>query len=147
MHEIFTLSIVCVGGMYLEEEYAFVTEAPVDATLSDLASLILKTVAFDSNDHLDAFYLGTASSGRQTSLNPDGDWDDDARVFRMTLSEVFPLPKNKKLYYLYDFGASWRFQITKRGKATMGQPGVAYPRIVSETGVKPKEYGEDEDDD
>lgn len=144
MSAIFTLSIECVGGMYLEGPYRFVIEAPVEWALGDLASHILEMVDFEG-DHLAEFYLANGPHGRKTWLTPNGEWAaDDAGVMDIRLSAIFPLPKNKMLYYFYDFGASWRFQITKRGKETRRQPGFEYPRIVSETGLKPKEFGDDE---
>jgi len=144
MSGIFTLSIVCVGGRYLEEPYQFLTKAPVELTLGELASHILEMVNFDRDDHLDQFYLANGIRGQKTWFTPDGEWDDDdAHVMDMQLSAIFPLPKHKKLFYLYDFGASWRFQITKRGKETPSQPKIEYPCTVSETGSKPKEFGDE----
>ena len=146
MSGIFTLSIECVGGRFLKEPYQFVIEAPVELTLGDLASHILWMVDFEEDDHLDEFYVANGLRGKKTWFTPDGEWDDDdAHVMDIKLSKVFPLPRNKMLYYFYDFGASWCFQITKRGKETKSQPKIEYPCIVSETGSKPKEFGDDED--
>jgi hypothetical protein len=143
MSEIFTLSIECVGGRYLREPYQFVIEAPVELTLGDLASLILGMLDFEG-DHLDQFYLANGVRGKKTWFTSDDEWDDDdAHVMDIQLSAIFPLPKHKKLFYLYDFGASWRFQISKRGKATRSRPEIEYPCIVSETGLKPEEFGDD----
>jgi hypothetical protein len=148
MSGIFTLTIKCVGGRYFKEPYQFVIEAPVELTLGDLSSYILSMVDFEEDDHLDEYYLANDTRGKKTWFTPDGEWDeDDAHVMDIRLSEVFPLPKHKKLYYFYDFGASWCFQITKQGKQTEALPVNEYPCIVSETGVKPKECGDDEDED
>lgn len=146
MSGIFTLSIECVGGRYLNEQYQFVTEAPVELTMGDLASHILNVVDFEG-DHLAEFYLANGPRGRKTWLTPNGNWDeaDSARVTDIPLSAVFPLPKNKRLYFFYDFGASWCFQIAKRGKETNRQPEIEYPCVVSETGLKPNEFGDDEE--
>jgi hypothetical protein len=145
MSTFFTLSIECVGGRYFKGPYCFVIEAPVELTLGELASHILGMVDFDG-DHLAEFYLASGPHGRKTWFTRNGEWDeDDAHVFDIALSAIFPLPKNKKLYYFYDFGASWRFQITKSGKEIKCQPGTEYPCIVSDTGLKPTEYGDDED--
>jgi hypothetical protein len=147
MSGIFTLLIECVGGRYLKEAYQFAIEAPVELTLGDLASHILWMVDFEEDDHLDEFYLANGLRGKKTWFTPDGEWDDDEHVMDMQLSAIFPLPKGKKLYYFYDFGASWCFQITKRGKETQSQPELEYPCIVSEAGLKPKEFGDGEDRD
>lgn len=148
MSGIFKLAIECVGGMHLKAPYQFVLEAEVEATLGDLASSILDTLDFEEREHLDEFYLANNERGKRTWLTPDGKWDggdDDGQVMALRLSEIFPLPKNKKLYYFFDFGASWCFQISKQGKQTEALAAAQYPRVVSETGTKPKEFGDDDD--
>ncbi|MES2076917.1 MAG: hypothetical protein V4462_14995 [Pseudomonadota bacterium] len=146
MSAIFKLTIECVGGRYLNAPYHFVMEAPVELALGGLASYILDTIDFEGGDHLDEFYLANNNRGGKTFLTPDGEWsgDDDTHVMEMPLSAVFPTPKNKKLYYLYDFGASWCFQISKQGKQKDALVSTEYPRLVSEHGVKPQEYGDDD---
>lgn len=145
MNTIHTLSIACVAGRYLSEEYRITLEASTDFTLGELASLILDTVDFDG-DHLSCFYLANSLYGKKTWLTADGDWDpDDSTVWHRHLAEIFPLEKHKKLYYEYDAGASWRFQITKKGKEKNAQAGVKYPRVIAQEGAKPLEYGPDED--
>jgi hypothetical protein len=57
MSAIFTLAIECVGGRYLNEPYHFIIEAPTELTLGNLASIILRTVDFEEDDHLDEFYF------------------------------------------------------------------------------------------
>lgn len=143
MSEIFTLGIECVGGRHFNKPYQFVLKVPVESTLGDLASDILDMLDFQDEDHLDEFYLANSKRGKKTWFTPTGEWDeDDAHVMDLRLSEIYPLPKNKKLYYLYDFGASWCFQITKKGRQTVALAGQEYPCLVSETGVKPKEFGD-----
>ncbi|MDB5907394.1 MAG: hypothetical protein JWP34_1508 [Massilia sp.] len=145
MSEIVTLSIECVGGIYLEEEYGFTLEAPVDSTLEDLASDILDVVDFDG-DHFSDFFLANGLRGKKTFLTADGEPGEvDETVWNRRLSEIFPLDKHKKLFYVYDFGASWTFQITKKGKLTTARADIDYPNIAEERGSKPLEYGRDED--
>lgn len=146
MSGIFTLAIECVGGRHFKEPYQFVLDVPVESTLGDLASYILGMLDFEDDDHLDEFYLANGTRGKKTWFTPDGEWDeDDAHVTDIRLSEIFPLPKHKKLYYFYDFGASWCFQITKQGRQTEALAANKYPCIVSETGERPKEFGDEED--
>lgn len=147
MADIFTLTIECTGGGHVQEPYQFVFEAPVTMKLGELASHILDIVAFDDLDHLDDFYFANPNGGGRKGLGPDGDWgDDNGAIMKMKLSEVYPAPKNKKLFYLFDFGASWYFRISKPGKEKKPQAGVTYPRLVSETGVKPTQYEDDDDE-
>lgn len=146
MSAILTLSITCVTGRYLTAPYRFTIKTRDDATLADLQSCILDMVNFDG-DHLADFYLANGPYGRQTFLTPDGEWDDDNdAIWKRRLADLFPLPKHKKLYYLYDMGASWRFEISKRGVPRAALPGGTYPLLVSEEGIKPLEYGADDED-
>lgn len=146
MNGILALSIVCVGGMHLTEDYRFVLEVPVNSTLAELASFILDVVNFD-DEHQDEFYLANSTRGKKTWFMTDGEMDeDDNAMWDLCLSKIFPLPKHKKLFYLYDFGDSWCFEITKKGKETLAQPDVEYPCIVEEVGIKPEQYGHEQDD-
>ena len=146
MTAIYTLSIACVSGRYLSQEYRVTVESSTDFTLDELASFILDTVDFDG-DHLSYFYLANSLYGKKTWLTADDEWDpDDSATWDLRLSDIFPLERNKKLYYAYDTGASWRFQITKKGKEKNAQAGIEYPRLVAQEGTKPLEYGPDEDD-
>lgn len=140
MQKILTLDIKCIRGMYLMEPYKFRTHAPAAWTLEDLERHILRTMDFDG-DHMAQFHLAATARGRQTLLGPD----DGADYADSMLEAIFPLPKHKKLFYLYDFGASWLFQISKHGKSIAMLRGVTYPRLISKEGVKPLEYGGDDD--
>jgi hypothetical protein len=132
--------------MHLTEGYRFVMEVPVDSTLAELASFILGMVNFDT-EHLDEFYLANSKRGKKTWFTTDGEWyKDDSAVEDICLSKIFPLPKPKKLFYLYDFGDSWCFEITKKGKEKLANPDVEYPCIVEEEGLKPEQYGREQDD-
>ncbi len=143
MSVIFTLSIACIAGRHLTEEYRFVLDVPADSTLDDLASFILGMVDFDG-EHLSEFYVANGLRGKKTWFTADGEWDeDDSDMWDIRLSDIFPLGRNKKLYYVYDFGASWCFEITKKGKETTALAGLEYPCIVSQEGAKPAEFGYD----
>jgi hypothetical protein len=46
-----------------------------------------------------------------------------------------------KLYYLFDFGDNWIFQINKtRHKDKIEQAGVVYPRVIEAKWKNPKQY-------
>ncbi len=56
------------------------------------------------------------------------------------LSSVWPLPKGM-LYYLFDFGDNWLFQVNKtRHKDKAVQPGIVYPRVIEAKGKNPEQY-------
>lgn len=143
MSGIFTLAVACVGGRYLTQDYRFVLEVRADSTLGELASCILRTLAFDS-EHLSEFYLANGPyGGRKSWFTADGEWDPEGGddLWACQLARIFPLQKHKKLFYAYDFGASWRFQITKKGREKIARQGLDYPRLVAAEGVKPSQYG------
>jgi hypothetical protein len=81
MSGILTLAVACVGGRYLTQEYRFVLEVRADSTLGELASCILRTLAFDS-EHLSEFYLANGPyGGRKVTVHvPDGIGGSDGRA-------------------------------------------------------------------
>lgn len=145
MTKICTLSITCVSGRHLSQAYRFELALPAQSTLEELASNILDVVDFDG-DHLSSFYLANGPNGKRTWFTANGDWGEDADVPDTRLCDIFPLGRNKKLYYDYDPGASWCFKIVRKGRETDAVAGCSYPCLVLEEGVKPQEYGVDEED-
>ncbi|MGQ3684316.1 MAG: IS1096 element passenger TnpR family protein [Candidatus Loosdrechtia sp.] len=118
---IITLKIECIFGRYLEEECIRVIEIPTDATLCDLHLAIQHAIDFD-DDHLFEFYAGKHIKDKRNTFYENDD---------LTLDEVYPLQKGLKLYYLFDFGDSWTFKITKSRKRPVPPvAGIKYPRVV-----------------
>lgn len=143
---IYTLSIACVGGRFLTEEFRFVIEIPADWSLGDLALEILDRAEFDG-DHLSEFYLSTGLRAKKRTTLAAGRADEDSPMDGIRLLDVFPLAAKQVLYYEYDPGDNWCFEIIKQGPDTSPQKGIEYPRVVEEHGNKPVEYGPDEDED
>jgi hypothetical protein len=145
----YTLSVACIDGRYLREPYQLTLTVPALTNLRQLAVAILDTLEFD-NDHLDEFYIASSVYGKSSApmSNIRGELAEE-EVAQMRLSEVLPLPKNKKLFYLFDHGDGWRFEITARGKPTTLMADQSCPCILAESGVRPLQYGNetDEDDD
>lgn len=143
---IYTLSVECIGGIFLTEEFRFVMEVPADSTLGDLAFWILDTAEFDG-DHWSEFYLASGPGARRRTSLAGGRPHDDSPMDDIGLRDIFPLAKKQLLYYAYDPGAGWGFKIAKQGTETLPQVGVEYPRVVEEHGDRPIEYGPDDDGD
>ncbi len=62
-------------------------------------------------------------------------------VYTVTVVSLFPLGKGNKLFYMFDYGDNWLFKISKSRKSPKElTQGIKYPRIVSETGMKPEQY-------
>jgi hypothetical protein len=137
---IYTLTVKCVSGAYLQEECVRVIEISEDATLEELHLAIQDAVQFD-NDHLYEFYAGRNWRNRQIMFAEDvEEWDEMAGVFaEQTLGDVYPL-EGLKLYYHFDFGDDWIFEIRKARKEKACEPGVAYPRVIESRGPDPTQY-------
>lgn len=146
MTKICTLSITCVSGRHLSQAYRFELTLPAHSTLDELASYILEVVDFDG-DHLSGFYLANNPRGKRTWFTTLGEWDGGTDVPDTRLCAIFPLGPHKKLYYDYDPGASWCFEIVRKGRETDVVAGTSSPYLFLEEGVRPLEYGVDEEDD
>ena len=134
---IWTLRVECVEGWYLQGECVRVIEIEPETNLYELRSAILSAVDFDS-DHGYEFRAGRSPRNRKVVL------DDTAND--ISLDQVYPLPKSCKLYFHYDFGDDWYFEIRKsRQKPHEPDPGVRYPRVVEVIGPNPRQYGEFEE--
>lgn len=134
---IYTLTVECIGGLYLRGECVRVIEIEDDATLEDLHLAIQSAVSFD-NDHLYDFHAGRNYRHRQVRFADEWDEDQDA-YSRIRLRDVYPLG-NLKLYYLFDYGDSWMFEIRKARKVHAPQPRVRYPRVIERRGRNPEQY-------
>jgi len=140
---IIELKVTLEDGMYAEERWDGVLAIDASATLEDLHFAIQEAVGFD-NDHLYEFYIARTDRSRER-IQFD---EENEGIFKMTLKDLFPLPDKKHLYYMFDYGDSWLFKISKtRKKAWEPEPGFTYPRLILETGEKPEQYPSWEDDD
>jgi hypothetical protein len=107
-------------------------EVKEDFTLMQLHKYIQKLIEFD-DDHLYEFYVEKNPRNLRNLVSK-----------KLKLNEIYPL-KGEKLYYLFDFGDSWLFQIVKSRKKVIEDNKVAYPLLVESTGVNPEQYPEYED--
>ena len=136
---IYTLTVTAVSGAYLEEECARVVEIDESATLEDLHLAIQKAVSFGS-DHLYDFYAGRHCRNRQLRYSDEEDWEAREGDFgRLQLSDVYPL-NGLKLYYWFDFGDNWIFEIRKARKVQHAESGRSYPRVIETHGPNPEQY-------
>ena len=129
--EIYKLTI---SFLYDEDEipWSKTIEVKESFTLIQLHKYIQKLVEFD-DDHLYEFYVEKNPRNLRRSVSK-----------KLKLNEIYPL-KGEKLYYLFDFGDSWLFQIIKSRKKIIEDNKVAYPLLIGSTGVNPEQYPEYED--
>ena len=119
-----------------EDEWSADIEIDPTSALEQLHFAIQEAVDFD-NDHLYAFYIARSDRSRDREFLDD----DNGRVYSTTLDDLFPLTPKKSLFYLFDFGDEWVFEVTKTRKSPHDpQNGVVYPRVVGEVGTKPVQY-------
>lgn len=128
-------------GLYAEDGWQVSIEIDSATTLEDLHYIIQEAVEFD-NDHMYEFYISRTERSRDRVRFDD----ENGQIYNSTLESLYPLEKGKKLYYMFDYGDSWLFKITKSRKNPQ-EPikGINYPRVVNEVGKKPEQYPEWED--
>ena len=138
---IITLRVKCLSL----DEWIRLIEIDQSASVLALHEAIQEAIDFD-NDHMFEFYIGNTPRKRVVSVGGDPDWatfNPYSHYEEVLLSEIFPLPSGMKLFYLFDFGGSWMFQITKTTrKDKIPQPDVSYPRVVVSKGYNPEQYPE-----
>jgi hypothetical protein len=138
---IITLTIDCVWGAYLKEPCIRVIEIDEEACLYDLHSAIQDAVDF-GRDHPYEFFLANSSSpyAAKQWLTEKEEWEDkEDEFFRIRLADIYPTGR-KKLYYLFDFGDKWTFEIRKKRGLNEPGPGVKYPRLIETIGPNPEQY-------
>lgn len=102
---------------------------PGSATLGELHEIIQVAFAWD-DDHLHAFTVGRRRYGDPYF---DLEYDED----EITVAEAFSRAR-KPISYIYDFGDSWRHQITLE-KTIAPDPAGTYPICVGGRGDSPVE--------
>lgn len=134
--EIYSLKIT-LPNRYLATEWYRIIEVPEDFDLDDLHYFIQQVVDFD-NDHLYDFYLAKNYQIRGKELITED----------IKLNQLYPL-KGKQLFYLFDYGDTWLFQINKSRKKLSTNDPNSYPKLVESVGKNPEQYPswDDEDDD
>ncbi len=129
--EIFTLEISFPYNTE-DEPWVRVIEVKEDFSLYQLHDYIQDLVAFD-NDHLYEFYIGKNTKNKSGAISE-----------HTSLNEIYPMT-GVKLYYLFDYGDNWLFQIKKSRKRVVEDVKVKYPRVVKSMGVSPEQYPEYEE--
>lgn len=143
---IITLRIECVSGCYLEDECIRVVEINDTASLDCLHEVIQDAVDF-GRDHPFAFYTANSSSPwaqKNYLLDSDDLERGHAKWIDIHLVDIFPLGR-RKLYYLFDFGDKWLFEVRKSRGSKAPVAGVEYPRVVEAIGPNPQQYPSAED--
>jgi hypothetical protein len=140
MSTILTLDIKLCRGPTRTSSWTARIEVAEIFTLSELHSIIQQLVDFD-DDHLHEFFAGRSWRDRKVTF---GDPDDEGSV-EVPLSDIFPLPKGQKLYYNFDFGDDWLFQIACRSQREQTGRALNRATLIEEKGRKPIQYPSEDD--
>lgn len=135
---VITLKLASAYGSFDPEskEWYRLIEIEEQTDLETLHLAIQASVDFD-NDHLYDFFIANNPTGSEKKLFGD----ENGGPADHAIGDMFPLPNHKKLFYLFDYGDSWYFRITKvRKKPKSAESGVRYPRIVEAVGKNPQQY-------
>jgi len=126
--EIYTLIITFP---YDEDDVPWSREIEVkeNFTLRELHKYIQKIVNFD-DDHLYQFYLGRNAQNDSNTVSKN-----------TALNQIYP-SNGLKLYYLFDFGDCWLFEIRKSRKKKTADSNTKYPCIIESQGTNPEQYPE-----
>ncbi len=146
-NELFALKIFNIWDPVEDENFwEAIIEVPVDYSLYEFHLFIQKIINFE-NDHLFEFYAARNERNRKLIFSDEAGNPYDGGEFEdILLKDVYPL-KGLKLYYLFDFGDNWIFEIHKLRKKAIAQEGIEYPRMVTENGSKLIQYADFEEDD
>jgi hypothetical protein len=122
-------------------------EIDSQSSLLELHDAIQEAVDFDG-DHLFEFFAGRNWRNRKLVFENSFDWEASFDIYdTITLEQVYPLPKSCKLYYHFDFGDDWYFEIKlSRKRPQEPEVDVTYPRIIEVIGPNPAQYGQYEED-
>jgi len=138
--ELYTLNIGNIWDPVEDKNFWEATiEIPDICSLYDFHLFIQNTIGFD-NDHLFEFYAGRNDRNRKIIFSEEPGYPVYENVYEnILLKDVYPL-NGLKLYYLFDFGDNWLFEIKKSRKKTMPLNDTKYPRVVTDNGVKLEQY-------
>ena len=142
---IITLKTTLIRGLYYNYNGKWTANIELEesSTLEDIHNAIQEAVDFE-NDHLYSFFVSRTDRSRSRDYFDD----ENGLIFSTTLSDLFPLPKDRCLFYLFDWRYEWVFKISpSRKRPHEPVQRVKYPRVESESGVKPVQYPSDEADD
>ncbi|MEI6126721.1 MAG: hypothetical protein WCQ99_09245 [Pseudomonadota bacterium] len=139
MEEIYTLTIELAAGRYFDSPWKRIIEISEETDLFDLHLYIQKIIGFD-NDHPFEFIVGKKWGKRERIFGFEDDFGfEEKEGFNIELNKIYPLT-GSKLFYHFDFGDSWIFNIKKGGKKKYKEKGVNYPRTIESEGKNPVQY-------
>ncbi|HMM74598.1 MAG TPA: hypothetical protein PJ986_02740 [Gammaproteobacteria bacterium] len=137
--KVYTLKVKLTGRRATDREWIRVIEMLDGYTLYDVHCTIQEVINFD-DDHMYEFYIGTRWNKRVAEIGEGATPEDPGSYDDIALSTIFPLEKGQKLYYWFDFGHGWMFEITCTSVAGVLNKRARYPRVIAKSGRNPRQY-------
>ncbi|WP_395794272.1 hypothetical protein [Aquimonas sp.] len=130
----FKVGLVRGHGSPRDWEGSFAIEP--GATLEDVHALTQNAVQFD-DDHGYEFYIARTFKSRPSEVFDD----ENGGIYRRTLASLFPLPAKHALFYCFDPGDNWIFEIkAARGGPLVEACGEAESGLMGALGTRPVQY-------
>ncbi len=107
------------------------------ATLEDLHNMIQRAFDF-GDDHLYAFYMDGKRFSDLSYNDPrggDGPFADEIELGACELLEI-----NRKIFYLFDFGTEWHFDVVLESIDENATP-LKKGKVIESKGESPEQYG------
>ena len=124
----------------LEEHWLREVEIPENYSLHEVHLCIQNLIGFE-DDHMYDFYGSIDGWKQSLKFSEEECFDLMIEGFdSIKLKDVFPLKRRRmNLYYLFDYGDSWRFVFRQPRRIRMVSD-VKYPTIIQAIGPNPKQY-------
>lgn len=91
-------------------------------------------------DHPFGYFLAHTERGAKEWLCTDEEWEEQETYFFETeLRAVFSTGR-RHLFYVFDFGDQWTFEIRKARGSKSPVPGIVYPQVIERSGPNPVQY-------
>ncbi len=118
------------------EEWYRVIELDEDTTLAEIHIMIQELIDFE-NDHLYEFFV----ADNYMSRKKERFFHDQDLTHEYSVKDLYPLQKHKKIFYLFDYGDTWLFRISKvNPRSKKEESGIEYPRVLKSVGENPDQY-------
>lgn len=134
------LKVECIRGRFLSDECIRILAMDDSSSLYDLHGIIQDAVSF-GRDHPFTFYTANSDSpwAERKWIADTETWGEMEEVFdRTKLGGIWPLGR-KKLYYWFDFGDDWIFEIRKM-RSTKADATLPTPKVLERIGPDPQQY-------
>jgi hypothetical protein len=128
----------CVRGAYLEDDFLRVIEVSSDMQIVELHQLIRDLIGF-TDEQLHDCFIATRLRGKKTRFMPSQSHPESTPEADMsiTVAEIYAAGSRRRLFYSFNFGDNWIFEVKKVTAAPKRNPETQYPRIIQEEGTQP----------